>query len=137
MLHFLISKTTGKMIIDDSDSLQSCINSCWSYKTESSLLKIFGNLIRKFWLGLIICHRLKCIINNFPNSKWPDIGIKRSKFWLNIEKCLSVGDGRNYLVSVTDNSFVLHQLFYVLCIELYNFLRNKICKCLTIVLTTL
>lgn len=136
-LHFLISKTAGEMIVNNPDCLKSSINGRWTYKTKSSLFQIFGDCIRKFWFGLIIYHRLKFIINNFPIRKSPNIGIKRPKFWLNFQKCLSIRNGWDDLISVTNDSLILHEFFDFCFVKLYDLLGIKICKCGTVVFATL
>lgn len=79
-LDFLVSKAICEMIIDDTDGLESCIYCRRSDELKTSLFEIFGDPIRECRSGLVVVHRYEMIIDDFPISKSPNIGIKRSEF---------------------------------------------------------
>lgn len=111
------TKTPQYVIIHDSDSLQIGIDDSRTNETHSAFFEIFADCIGKLCFCWNFAQVFWIIFHLFISYKIPKICRKTSKFLLNFKKYFCVfSHGKNF-ESVSDNSFVLQNIFEFLIAE--------------------
>ena len=111
------------MGIDNPNSLQVGINDDCTHKFHAPFLEIPGYQIGK---GRACFAGFE---DDFAVCKMPQIPVKARPFLLNGEKHLGIDDGGGNFAAISNNSWILQQLFYLAGRIVCDDLRIKFIEC--------